>query len=100
MTEPAAPMVGAVVVYALPGRADCFEARVPAGSTVGAAIQACGILSALPELAGRPPDVGVFGRCCGLDEMVRDGDRIEIYRPLLVDPKQARRARAGPGAGG
>ena len=67
---------------------------LPAGSSVGAAIRACGILSAVPELAGQQLDVGVFGRSCGLEAAVRDGDRIEIYRPLTVDPKAARRQRA------
>lgn len=95
MTEAGETGVGVTVVYALPGRVHWFEARLPAGGTVGDAIRACGILDAVPELAGRELDVGVFGRCCGLDEPVREGDRIEIYRPLQVDPKQARRLRAG-----
>jgi len=89
MAEATAGTVDAVVVYAVPGRAHLFEVRLPAGSSVGAAIQACGILSAVPELAGRQLDVGVFGRSCGLEATVRDGDRIEIYRPLTVDPKAA-----------
>jgi putative ubiquitin-RnfH superfamily antitoxin RatB of RatAB toxin-antitoxin module len=99
MAEPAPALVGVAVVYADAGRLHWFDVRLPAGSTVGAAIQACGILDAVPELAGRPLDVGVFGRCCALDETLIEGDRIEIYRPLLVDPKQARRLRAGPKTG-
>jgi putative ubiquitin-RnfH superfamily antitoxin RatB of RatAB toxin-antitoxin module len=95
MPEPAEATVGAVVVYALPGRVHWFATRLPAGSTIGEAIRASGILGAVPELAQGLPDVGVFGRCCGLDEPVREGDRIEIYRPLQVDPKEARRLRAG-----
>jgi putative ubiquitin-RnfH superfamily antitoxin RatB of RatAB toxin-antitoxin module len=94
MAEAAAGTVDAVVVYAVPGRAHLFGVRLPAGSSVGAAIQACGILSAVAELAGQQLDVGVFGRSCGLEATVRDGDRIEIYRPLTVDPKAARRQRA------
>jgi len=97
MPEAAEATIGAVVVYALPGRVHCFEARVPAGSTIATVIQTCGILNAAPELAGQRLDVGVFGRCCGPGQIVREGDRIEIYRPLQVDPKQARRLRAGSG---
>jgi hypothetical protein len=90
----AAAVVEAVVVYAVPGRAHLFETRVPAGSTILTAIQACGILSAVPELAGRELDVGIFGRSCRLEDAVHEGDRIEIYRPLAVEPKEARRLRA------
>jgi uncharacterized protein len=86
--------IQAAVVYAEPRRARLFEARVPAGSSVRQAIRACGILEAIPELALRELEVGVFGHSCRLDDPVRDGDRIEVYRPLLIDPKEARRQRA------
>ena len=89
-----AATVSAVVVYAKPRRAHLFEVRLPAGSSVRQAIQLCGILSCVPELAGQELDVGVFGQSCRLDDTVRDGDRIEIHRPLTVDPKEARRQRA------
>jgi hypothetical protein len=94
MADAAAPTVGASVVYATPRRAHLFEVRMPAGSSVRQAIQASGILSSVPELAGQELDVGIFGQSCRLDDTVRDGDRIEIYRPLTVDPKVARRQRA------
>jgi hypothetical protein len=94
MPEADAPAVRAVVVYAVPGQAHLFDVQVPAASTIRTAIQASGILSAVPELAGRELDVGVFGRTCGLEDAVHDGDRIEIYRPLVLDPKEARRQRA------
>jgi putative ubiquitin-RnfH superfamily antitoxin RatB of RatAB toxin-antitoxin module len=90
----AEPTVEAVVAYATARRAQLFEVRMPAGSSVRQAIQACGILSSVPELAGQELDVGIFGQSCRLDDTVRDGDRIEIYRPLTVDPKVARRQRA------
>jgi len=94
MTEPDARLIAAAVVYALPGRAHLFDIRVPAGSTIEQAIRASGILQAVPELAGQALDVGIFGRCCGLTDVVADGDRIEIYRTLALDPKVARRQRA------
>jgi putative ubiquitin-RnfH superfamily antitoxin RatB of RatAB toxin-antitoxin module len=94
MPEPDAALIDAVVVYALPARAHLFEVRIRAGSSVRVAIEASGLLSTVPELAGKPLDVGIFGRCCRLEDPVRDGDRIEVYRPLTADPKVARRRRA------
>ena len=94
MAESDPAFIDAVVVYALPGKAYLLVLRVPAGTTVRAAIEASGILRAVPELAGRELDVGIFGQGCRLEDTVRDGDRIEIYRPLSVDPKTARRQRA------
>ncbi len=94
MPDQAGPTVAAVVVYATSRDAHLFEVRMPAGASVRQAIAACGILSRVPELARQELDVGVFGHSCRLDDTVRDGDRIEIYRPLIVDPKVARRQRA------
>jgi hypothetical protein len=93
-TPPGAGLIGVCVVYALPGRACVFQAHVPAGATVDDAIRACGILRELPQLAGVELELGVFGRPCALHDAVREGDRIEVYRPLQVDPKAARRLRA------
>jgi putative ubiquitin-RnfH superfamily antitoxin RatB of RatAB toxin-antitoxin module len=82
------------VVYCAPGCEDLSELRLPAGATVGDAIAQAGVLARRPEIAARAPDVGVWGRACGLDRALADGDRVEIYRPLTVDPKEARRVRA------
>jgi uncharacterized protein len=94
MADEAEPIVAAVVVYATPRQSHLFEVRIPAGASVRQAIAASGVLGSAPELAGQELDVGIFGQSCGLDDTVRDGDRIEIYRPLMVDPKVARRQRA------
>jgi len=94
MGECAAPLIQAVVAYAGVSRAYLFELRVPAGTTVEGAIAASGAHSVIAELAGQTLDVGIFGRSCSLQDPVRDGDRIEIYRPLTADPKLARRRRA------
>jgi hypothetical protein len=94
MPEGEDAMIRVAVVYAMARRACLFEVRVPAGSSVRQALSACGIFDAVPELAGQEPYVGVFGQSCRLDDPVHDGDRIEIYRPLTIDPKQARRQRA------
>jgi len=94
MADEAARTVAVKVVYATSRQAYLFEVQVPAGASVRQAIAACGILGSVPELAGSELDVGIFGRSCSLDDTARDGDRIEIYRPLIVDPKVARRQRA------
>jgi len=59
-----------------------------------AAIQASGLLELFPEIALTELKVGIFGVAGKLDQLVREGDRIEIYRPLVHDPKEARRQRA------
>jgi putative ubiquitin-RnfH superfamily antitoxin RatB of RatAB toxin-antitoxin module len=68
--------------------------ELPAGATVADAVQASGFGAA--EGGGRTPgegELGVWGRRCTPDQPVREGDRVEIYRPLRVDPKVARRER-------
>ncbi len=81
------------VAYCAPGIEDISEVRVSAGSTARDAIGAAQIYTRRPELK-EMPDTGIWGRRCSLDEPLKDGDRVEIYRPLIVDPMQARRARA------
>ncbi|TAL96260.1 MAG: RnfH family protein [Rhodanobacter sp.] len=63
------------------------------GSTVMCAIEACGMESSLPAGAIHAARLGIFGHKVTPDQLVRDGDRIEIYRPLALDPKEARRRR-------
>ncbi|AOV18555.1 hypothetical protein BJI67_09930 [Acidihalobacter aeolianus] len=82
------------IVYATAERQELCSVRIPSGSTLADAIQASGRFA--PVL--REPDihtrVGVFGRRRALSDGLMDGDRVEIYRPLQVDPKEARRRRA------
>ncbi len=82
------------VAYALPAEQVLLEVEVDEGATVGDAIGRSGIRDRFPELHVGPGHVGIFGRPVELDTPVRDGDRVEIYRPLIADPKQARRERA------
>jgi uncharacterized protein len=93
MSESGAELIDAVVAYAGPTRVYLFELRLAAGTTVGAAIQACGASSAIAELAGQALDVGIFGQSCDLQDVVKNGDRIEIYRPLTAAPDLSRRRR-------
>ena len=83
------------VVYALPQWQDLVRLELPAGSRAGEAVAASGILQRHPEIDAQRPDLGIWGRPCGPDRVLQDGDRVEIYRPLRVDPKARRRRRAG-----
>ena len=69
------------------------ELRLPEGSTVADAIAASGILAGHPGVSPESWAVGVWGRLKKLDHPLRDQDRVELYRPLQVDPKEARRLR-------
>ncbi len=88
------PTLPIEVVYALPEKPVRRELRLPAGSTVGAAIRASGLLREYPEIDLERNRLGIFGRLVRLETVVRNGDRVEIYRPLLADPKEVRRRRA------
>jgi putative ubiquitin-RnfH superfamily antitoxin RatB of RatAB toxin-antitoxin module len=90
----ARPEVRVTVVCCAPGCEDLTEVTLPAGATVADAIGASGVLDRRPEVAATPPDVGIWGRACALTQRLQDGDRVELYRPLTVDPKEARRVRA------
>lgn len=82
------------VCYGLPG-GDSFYAHVDLrdGATLGEAIEASGVLKQHPEIDLSTQKVGVFGKLKPLDAMLVDLDRVEIYRPLKVDPKTARQRR-------
>ncbi len=82
------------VVYALAGNAHMVPLRVAAGTTIRQAIEQSGIRQRCPEIDLEKNMVGIFSKVQQLDDRLNDGDRIEIYRSLLVDPKQARRHRA------
>ena len=81
-----------VVYCAAPGHTDLVRLQLPAGATVADALQASGLLQR-HALAMAGLSVGVWGRVQALDGPLRDRDRVEIYRPLQVDPKEARRLR-------
>jgi len=69
--------------------------QVEQGTTVTDALRVSGIAADLGVSEIDPALVGVFGRVAGPGTLLRDGDRVEIYRPLKIDPKEARRRRAG-----
>ena len=82
------------VVYALVDRSWQRSVEVLAGSSVIDAISTSGLREAVPDLAYAPDRLAVFGKSVKEDTPLRDGDRIEILRPLLCDPKEVRRQMA------
>jgi putative ubiquitin-RnfH superfamily antitoxin RatB of RatAB toxin-antitoxin module len=82
------------VVYASPESQKMLTLEVPEKSTVETVIDRSGIIELFPEIDLTQQKVGIFSKVCQLTDIVKEGDRIEIYRPLLIDPKEARRNRA------
>lgn len=91
--DPVPGSVRAMVCYAAPDRIFLKEVELPPGATIDAAIAASGVLQAHPELDADALRTGIFSKPRPTDTVVRQGDRIEIYRPLVADPKTARRRR-------
>ena len=86
-----------IVVFALPGRQWLWRVELPEQGTVSDALLKARTQSAEPDVPWDLADVGIFGEPCDRAAVPRDGDRIEIYRPLMADPKASRRARAAAG---
>ena len=82
------------VVYALPQTQTVVTLQVPVGTRVKEAIARSGIASRHPDVDWESVVVGIFGKRVPLSTVLREHDRVEIYRPLIADPKQARRKRA------
>lgn len=82
------------VCYARPDRQILLEVKVDAGATIQAAIERSGMLCEVPEIDLEHCKVGVYGKLKPLDAGLRERDRVEIYRPLVADPKESRRKRA------
>lgn len=81
------------VCYALPDEQTLIALQLPSGSTLRDAIEASGVLARHPEIDLAKHKVGVYGKIRPLDAGLADRDRVEIYRPLIVDPKAARQRR-------
>jgi len=89
-----AERIAVEVVCAMPQRQVLRRVSLPAGSTVIQAVEQSGILREMSEVAFDPSRLGIFSRREAADDLLQDGDRVEIYRPLTLDPKDARRRRA------
>ena len=86
------------VVYALPQRQELVQLQLPSGATARQAVEASGLLQKYPdiELDGRNK-LGIFAKLSKPDTVLRDRDRVEIYRPLIADTKAVRKKRADEG---
>ncbi len=86
------------IAYARPDEQVILSLEVDAGTTVGQAIELSEILKKYPEIELMSKNkVGIFGKLTKLDQVLRPKDRIEIYRPLIADPKEVRKRRAAEG---
>ena len=85
------------VVYPLPQKQEIFTVRLAAGASVRQAIEASGVLQKYPEIDLSKNKLGVFAKLVKPDTPLRDHDRVEIYRPLIADPKEVRKQRAAQG---
>ncbi len=95
MTEK--PRIAVEIAYALPDAQILRTLDLDAGATVEDVIRRSGLLEEFPEIDLALNKVGIFSKLVKLDEVVRDRDRVEIYRPLIADPKEVRRKRAEAG---
>ena len=82
------------ICYARPDKQFLLEQTVAAGTTIQQAIQSSGIILQAPEIDVSVWRVGIYGKLKTLDTVLREHDRVEIYRPLIADPKDSRRKRA------
>ena len=90
-------LISIEVVYALPRKQEIFTVKVPEGANVRQAIEACGVLQKYPEIDLTKNKLGVFAKLAKPDALLRNRDRVEIYRTLIADPKEVRKQRAAEG---
>jgi len=94
---PLTKMIKIEVVYALPQEQHLLSLDVPAGTTAIEAVALSGLNEKFPEPDLAAAKLGIFGKLIKPDTPLREHDRVEIYRPLLADPKEVRRKRAEAG---
>lgn len=82
------------VAYALPEEQQIFTLDVEQGTTVEEAVKLSGVLEKFPDIDLTKNKLGIFGKVAKASEVLRDKDRVEIYRALIADPKESRRKRA------
>ena len=85
------------VAYALPQQQLIVKLKVPQGTTAEEAVLKSGLMQKFPEISLAQNKLGIFGKATKNDHVLRENDRVEIYRGLIADPKGARRARAAEG---
>lgn len=92
-----AEMLKIEVCYALKERQEIVSLQLPEGSTVQQAVEASGLLGKYPEIDLTKNKLGIFAKLSKADTVLRDHDRVEIYRALIADPKEVRKQRAAEG---
>lgn len=85
------------VAYALPEQQSLLSLTVSVGTTAEQAIELSGLLRQHPDIDLQTSKIGIFSKPCELDTVLRAKDRVEIYRPLIADPKAVRKQRAAEG---
>ena len=88
------PLITVQIIYARAGQQTLLTCSLPAASSAQQAVERSGILSQHPEIPWPGSKLGIFGKIIAPDTRLEAGDRIEIYRPLIIDPKESRRQRA------
>lgn len=88
------PLIDVEVAFAKPNEQLVIAIKLTVGSSVCVAINQSGLLERYPEIDLAVMKCGIFGKVCTLEKIVEEGDRVEIYRPLLQNPMDARRQRA------
>lgn len=83
------------IAYALPHRQAWLNIELPDGATIQEAIERSGIIEQFPEIDLGTHKVGIYGKVSKLDAVLNDGDRVEIYRPIICDPKTVPRKSKG-----
>ena len=89
-----ANMITIEVAFALPHKQSLLSLEVLEGTRVETAIEKSGILNLYPEIDLQTNKIGIWSKNCKLNQVLTAGDRIEIYRPLIADPKEVRKRRA------
>jgi uncharacterized protein len=90
-------LISVEVVYPLAQKQEIFTVKLPEGATVRQAIEVSGVLQKYPEIDLAKNKLGIFAKLAKPETLIRHRDRIEIYRPLIADPKEVRKQRAAEG---
>jgi len=97
MAEKQQTTITVEVAYAKPDVQTIIPLSVPQGTTAEEAVVQSGILESYPEIDLDKTKIGIFSKICKRDAVLREKDRVEIYRPLIADPKEMRKLRAAQG---
>ncbi len=89
--------IAVTVAYALPEEQSVIALELPAGSSAVDAVNRSGLLERYPDIGTRPLELAIFGRLIQAGALLKTGDRVEILRPLVRDPKETRRQLAARG---